>query len=189
MNFEDDIKNSLKCLREGGVILYPTDTIWGLGCDPTDPIAVQKVFSIKKRAESRSLIILVNSTEMLARYVKEVPATAFELISVSDSPLTIVYPEGKNLAPGVCGEDGSVAIRVCREPFCSELISRFRKPLISTSANISGNSAPANFSEIDNSVISQAAYVVRYRQEDLQKSQPSSVIQIYSDGSLKILRK
>ncbi|HPJ59103.1 MAG TPA: L-threonylcarbamoyladenylate synthase [Bacteroidales bacterium] len=186
--FEDDIGNSLKCLREGGVLLYPTDTIWGLGCDPTHLIAVQKVFRIKNRADSRSLIILVNSTDMLARYVKEIPATALELISVSDSPLTIIYPEGKNLAEGICNDDGTIGIRICNEPFCKALISAFRKPIVSTSANISGLSSPAHFGEIDNYLKSKVDYIVKYRQDDRQKSSPSPVIRIDINGTLKILR-
>jgi L-threonylcarbamoyladenylate synthase len=176
MNFEEDIKKSLAVLKAGGVILYPTDTIWGLGCDATNSAAVEKVFSIKKRVESKSLIILVNGIDMLERYVKEIPQTAIELISVSDSPLTIIYHEGKNLAAGVCSEDKSVGIRITNEPFCNELITRFRRPVVSTSANISGNTAPSDFSEIENAVISTVDYCVRYKQDD-------------KNGVLKILRK
>lgn len=189
MNFEEDIRKSLAVLKSGGVILYPTDTIWGLGCDATNPSAVEKVFSIKKRTESKSLIILVNGIDMLERYVKGIPQSAIELISVSDSPLTIIYPEGKNLAAGVCNEDKSVGIRICYEPFCYELISRFRKPVVSTSANISGKTAPAGYSEIENEVISSVDYCVRYKQEDRRKASPSPVISIDKNGVLKILRK
>jgi L-threonylcarbamoyladenylate synthase len=186
--FDNDVRNSAKCLREGGVILYPTDTIWGLGCDPTDPIAVQKVFRIKKRLESKSLIILVDGPEMIERYVKEIPSAAFNLISVSDSPLTIIYPEGKNLADGVYNDDGSIGIRICNEPFCKALISAFRKPLISTSANVSGFNPPGNYSKIDDSIKLQVDYIVRYRQDDRQKSSPSPVIRIDKNGTIKILR-
>lgn len=189
MIFEEDIKSSLACLRAGGVILYPTDTIWGLGCDATNNAAVEKVFRIKTRAESKSLIILVNGIDMLERYVREIPPTAVDLINVSDSPLTIIYPEGKNLAAGICGDDKSVGIRICNEPFCNELITRFRKPLVSTSANISGKPAPADFSEIEESIIKSADYCVSYKQEDRQKRSPSPVISIDKNGVLKILRK
>lgn len=187
--FEDDIKKSLTVLREGGVILYPTDTIWGLGCDATNSEAVDKVFRIKSRAGSRSLIILVNGIGMLERYVKDIPATAMDLINVSDSPLTIIYPEGRNLVGGVCNEDGSVGIRVCNEPFCNELIARFRKPLVSTSANTSGAPAPGCFNDIEQGIINSADYCVGYRQDDRQKHAPSPVISIDKNGVLRILRK
>jgi L-threonylcarbamoyladenylate synthase len=189
MNFEEDLKNSLKALKLGGVILYPTDTIWGLGCDATNPAAVEKIFRIKTRSESKSLIILVNGIDMLERYVKNIPDTAIQIADVSDSPITIIYPEGKNLASGICSEDGSIGIRICNEPFCNELISRFRKPVVSTSANISGRSAPVHFGEIDEAIISQADYTVSYRQNDRQKYTPSPVISIDKNGVLKILRK
>ena len=188
MNFEEDIKRSLAALKAGGVILYPTDTIWGLGCDATNTSAIDKVFCIKSRAEGKSLIILVNGIDMLERYVKEIPQTALQLISVSDSPLTIIYPEGKNLAAGICNTDKSVGIRICNEPFCNELITRLRRPLISTSANLSGKPSPASFSEIDEYLLKQADYIVKYRQEDRRKSSPSPVIKIDKNGVLNILR-
>jgi len=189
MNFTEDLKNSLDALKHGGVILYPTDTIWGLGCDATNSAAVEKIFLIKSRTGSKSLIILVNGIDMLERYVRDIPEAALELAGVSDAPLTIIYPQGKNLAAGICGEDGSVAIRICNEPFCNELISRLRKPLVSTSANLSGKPSPANFSEIDEAIITQADYTVKYRQNDRQKHSPSPVISIDKNGVLKILRK
>jgi L-threonylcarbamoyladenylate synthase len=189
MKFEPDIKNSLKVLREGGVILYPTDTIWGLGCDATNPQAVEKIFRIKVRNEALSLILLADCEAMIERYVSRVPEVAHELISVSDTPITIIYPGGKNLAKGVCSEDGSVGIRVCSEPFCKELIGRFRKPIVSTSANISGMPSPSNYSEIDKEIIKSADYVVAYRQDENRKSRASSIIRIAIDGSIRILRK
>jgi len=188
MNFEDDIRNSLKTLRDGGVILYPTDTIWGLGCDATNQAAVEKIFRIKSRCEGRSLIVLVDGDAMLERYVRDIPEIVFELTSVSDTPITIVYPEGRNLAPGVYNEDGSIGIRICSEPFCNELITRFRRPLISTSANISGKPSPSNFGEIKDEIIKSAGYVVKYRQEDNRKNKPSSVIKIDKNGAFKIIR-
>ncbi|MCU0462921.1 MAG: L-threonylcarbamoyladenylate synthase [Bacteroidales bacterium] len=189
MDFKEDLKNSLDALRRGGVILYPTDTVWGLGCDATNPASVEKIFRIKTRAGSKSLIILVNSIDMLERYVRDIPEAALELAGVSDSPLTIIYPQGKNLAAGVCTEDGSVAVRICNEPFCNELITRFRKPVVSTSANVSGKPSPANFGEIDKEIIRQADYTVKYRQNDRQKHSPSPVISLDKNGVLKILRK
>lgn len=186
---EGDLQNSLKTLKQGGVILYPTDTVWGLGCDATNRAAVEKVMKIKGRTGNKSLIVLVNSIDMLSRLVKEIPSTALDLINVSDSPLTIIYPSGKNLAEGICGEDGSAGIRICNEPFCNELITRFRRPLVSTSANFSGSPAPAFFGEIDSELIKQVDYTVEYRQNDRQKYNPSPVISIDKNGVLKILRK
>jgi L-threonylcarbamoyladenylate synthase len=189
MNFEEDIKRSLAALKDGGVILYPTDTIWGLGCDATNTSAIEKVIRLKSRAEGKSMIILVNGIDMLERYVKEIPQSALQLISVSDSPLTIIYPEGKNLAAGICNADKSVGIRICDEPFCNELITRFRKPLVSTSANISGKTAPGNFSEIEEGLVSSVDYCVTYKQDDRRKSSPSPVISFDKNGVFRILRK
>lgn len=188
MNFEEDLKNSLKVLKEGGVILYPTDTVWGLGCDASNPAAVQKIFKIKTRAENKSLIILVNGVAMLERYVKYVPEIAYDLTTVSDAPVTIIYPDGKNLATGVCSEDGSIGIRICNEVFCNELIGRFRRPVVSTSANISGQLLPSNFSEIEEELINTVDYVVKYRQDDRRKYSASPVIKIDKNGAFKILR-
>jgi L-threonylcarbamoyladenylate synthase len=189
MIFEEDIKQSLEILRNGGIIIYPTDTIWGIGCDATSKEGVDKIFAVKAREEGKSLIVLVNGIVMLERYVKEVPRIAYELAEVSESPLTIIYPEGKNLAEGICSTDGSVGIRICRDEFCSELISRLRKPIVSTSANISGKASPANFSEIDKSLIESVDYTVKYRRNDRQKNAASPVIKVDYDGTLKILRK
>lgn len=186
--FEDDLKNALKVLRTGGIILYPTDTIWGLGCDPSNKTAIEKIFSIKKRAENKSLILLVNGVAMLERYVREIPSSAREILAASDTPLTIIYPESKNLAPGVCSQDGSVGIRICMDDFASELIERFRKPLVSTSANLSGKEPPAHFGEIEEELFSLVDYTVKYRQNDRQKHSASPVIKIDKNGVFKILR-
>jgi L-threonylcarbamoyladenylate synthase len=189
MIFEKHIISSLTVLKNGGIILYPTDTIWGLGCDATNSAAVEKIFRIKLRSESKSLLILANNEQMVERYVREVPEIAYELISVTDTPLTIIYPGGKNLAPGVCAEDGSVGIRICHDDFCNELISRFRKPVISTSANLTGKPSPGNFNEIDKSVIEMVDFVVEYRQDERQKQSASPVIKIEQNGTFKIIRK
>ncbi len=188
MDFEEDLKQSLLVLKGGGVILYPTDTIWGLGCDPTSTSAIKKILKIKSRSESGSLIILVNGEAMLERYVKDVPEAAYQITNVSDKPVTIIYPDGRNLAPGVCAEDGSVAIRICNDPFCTELISRFRKPVISTSANLSGKPSPAHFGEIDEKLIIAVDYAVKHRRNDRQKKVASPVIKIDQNGVLRILR-
>jgi len=188
MNFTEDINESLITLRNGGIILYPTDTIWGLGCDATNATAVEKIFKIKARSETKSLLVLVNSIQMLERYVDVIPEIVYELTSVSDSPLTIIYSSGKNLAPGVCGDDGSVGIRICHDEFCNELLSRFRKPIVSTSANYSGKPSSENFDSIDKSVIGAADYVVKYRQDDLRKQKASPIIKVELNGTIKIIR-
>jgi len=183
------LKSALNVLREGGVILYPTDTVWGLGCDATGSGAVEEIFRIKQRKENKSLIILVNGASMLERYVKHIPEIVFDIIDVADKPLTIIYPEGKNLAPGICNDDGSVGIRICRDDFCNQLITRFMKPIVSTSANISGTPPPANFLEIDESILASAGYIVKYRQNDLSKYPPSQILKVEINGVIKIIRE
>lgn len=189
MIFDEDIRNSLKILKEGGVILYPTDTVWGLGCDATNNEAVEKIFRIKSRNDGKSLIILVDSVAMLERYVKDMPEIAFELIEVSETPITIIYPKAKNLASAIPAEDGSVGIRVCRDEFCKALISRFRRPIVSTSANISGEPSPSDFMEIPDNIIQAVDYTVEYKREDRQKHLPSPVIKVEHNGVIKIIRK
>jgi L-threonylcarbamoyladenylate synthase len=189
MKFEDDIKESLKVLKEGGVILYPTDTIWGLGCDATNAEAVNKLLKLKSRTGGKSLIVLVDNLSMLGKYVREIPEVVYQLMSVSDSPMTIIYPDGRNLAEGVCADDGSVGIRICNEKFCNELIRRFSKPIVSTSANKTHMPTPSNFSEIDEAVIRSVDYTVSYRQDDLRKYSASSVIKVERNGVFKIIRK
>jgi len=187
--YGDDIMNALKVLRAGGVILYPTDTVWGLGCDATSAMAVRKIFDIKQRDDSKSLIILVNSVSMLERYVADPPEVALQMAEWSQKPLTIVYDRGRSLAEGVASADGSVGVRICSDPFCDELINAFRKPIVSTSANISGTDAPAVFDEISQEVISAADYVCLYRQNDRSRSPASSVIKVSANGAVKILRE
>jgi L-threonylcarbamoyladenylate synthase len=189
MLFDEDLRNSLNSLKNGGVIIYPTDTIWGFGCDAANQSAVERINRIKSRSDNKSLIILVNGVAMLERYVREVPAVAYDLIEVSDTPLTIIYPEGKSLAAGICSEDGSVGIRICHDDFCSELITRFRRPLVSTSANRSGEPFPSCYSEIDKDLLKEADYIVKYRQEDRRKNSPSPVIKIDKKGVIEIIRK
>lgn len=187
--YSEDLKKAVDVLIKGGVILYPTDTIWGLGCDATRQDAVERIFSIKQRDDSKSLIVLVNGFGMLERYVRNIPEIAYQLAEVADKPLTIIYPKGRSLAPGVLGSDGSVGIRICSEGFCNELITRFRKPIVSTSANISDTPAPAIFSEIDEVIASSADYVVSCRQSDTTRNTPSSIIKVEDDGVIRIIRK
>jgi L-threonylcarbamoyladenylate synthase len=187
--FGTDLSAALKVLRSGGVILYPTDTLWGLGCDATNAMAVKRIFEIKQRAENKSLIILVNSVAMLERYVSNPPEVALEMAELSERPLTVVYDSGKSLAEGVASADGSVGVRVCTEPFCDALMDALRKPLVSTSANISGSSAPAIFDEISEEVKAAVDYVCLWRQDDRSRARPSSVIKVSGNGVVKILRE
>lgn len=189
MNYNEDLNSALKTLKEGGIILYPTDTIWGLGCDATNNDAVDRIFRIKNRKESRSLIILVNGLTMLERYVTWIPEAAFNILEVSDKPVTIIYPSGRNLAAGVYAGDGSAGVRICNDNFCKELITRFRRPVVSTSANISGAISPSNFSEIDENIVRSADYVVEHRRKDKNRSTPSSVIKFDRDGTIQIIRE
>ena len=147
-NIKEDIEKCLDILRQGGVILYPTDTIWGLGCDATNGAAIEKVYKIKQRSDSKAMLVLLENENLLPSYIKEVPEIAWDLIDVGEKPLTIIYPGAKNLAPNLIAEDGSIGIRITREEFTARLIQKFRKPIVSTSANISGEPAPANFGEI-----------------------------------------
>lgn len=185
---QDDLKKALEVLRQGGVILYPTDTVWGLGCDATNAAAVKRIFDIKQREEAKSMLVLIENPNMLNAYLREVPEVAWQLLEVADKPLTIIYSGAKNLAANLIAADGSVGIRVTREAFTEQLIQRFRKPVVSTSANLSGSPTPQNFDEIDEVVKSAVDYVVRYRQEDQEKKTPSAMIKLGTGGEIQIIR-
>lgn len=189
MSFESDIEKSVLALKEGGAILYPTDTIWGIGCDATNASAIEKVFSIKKRPEQKSLIILLDEVDNLYDYVDQIPEHAFNLIEFSENPLTIIYPKAINLAKNVIAEDGSIAIRITKDEFCRELIRKSRKPLVSTSANVSGESAPKNFSEIADEIKSAVDYVVQHRQKENQINKPSTIIRLGLKGEIEFIRR
>jgi L-threonylcarbamoyladenylate synthase len=184
----EEINKTINILKEGGTILYPTDTVWGLGCDATNPTAVAKIFSIKKREESKSLIILIDDEIKLNKYLKEVPEVAWELIENTDKPLTIIYDGACNLAKNVIAADGSIAIRIVKDEFCRKLINRLGKPLVSTSANISGEQAPSNFHEIAPELKKQVDHVVNWRQEEINSAIPSSIIKLSVNGDVKIIR-
>lgn len=187
--FEQEIQKALEVLKNGGTILYPTDTVWGIGCDATNKDAVEKIFKIKKREESKSLIALVSDEGMLNRYVKEVPELAWELIDVSDKPLTIIYDTVRGLASNVMAEDGSAGIRVTSDEFCKKLIYKFGKPIVSTSANTSGDPSPGNFGNISEEIIKAVDHVVNLRQHEYQNANPSSVIKLKANGEFSIIRK
>ena len=183
-----DLRQAVDVMKKGGVILYPTDTIWGIGCDATNPEAVRRVFDIKRRPDSKALISLVPSADWLDTYVEDVPEVAYQLIEASVRPTTIVYDHGIRLAPNLLADDGSVGIRVTSEIFSSRLASALRRPVVSTSANVSGSPSPRYFTEIDPSVTQAVDYVVSYRRDDLSPTAPSSVIRLGSGGLISILR-
>lgn len=185
----DDIKKALEVLKKGGVILYPTDTIWGIGCDATNVEAVKRIYQIKKREDSKSMLVLMENPALLDRYVDDVPEIAWDLVEISTTPLTVIYPGAKNLAKNLIAEDGSIGIRFTKEAFTTQLLQRFRRPLVSTSANISGEKSPAFFDEISEEIKSQVDYIVEFRQDDRTPSTPSSIIKLGSGGRIDIIRK
>ena len=189
MTQEQDIKNAVEVLRKGGVILYPTDTVWGIGCDATNAEAVKRVYEIKQRDDSKSLICLVDSDARLQRYVRNVPDVAWQLIDCIDKPTTLILDGAVNLAPNLIAADGSIGIRITKEVFSHELCYRFQKALVSTSANISGEPAAQNYRDIDPRIIEQVDYVCWTRRQEHQPHTPSSIIKLTHDGVIEIIRK
>jgi L-threonylcarbamoyladenylate synthase len=185
---QEDIKKSLEILKKGGVILYPTDTVWGLGCDATNPEAVERIYKIKKRENSKSMLVLIDHSGRLAFYINAVPEIAWELIDTAVTPLTIIFPGAKNLATNLVAEDGSIGIRISDDAFCRELIKRFGKPVVSTSANISGEKTPSVFSDINDYIKDSADYIVEWRQDDYTKRPSSAIIKLGEGGLFKIIR-
>lgn len=186
---EKDIKKALEVLKGGGVILYPTDTIWGLGCDATNEKAVQRIYEIKKRSDQKSMLVLLDNENKIPSYISEMPEIAWDLIELADKPLTIIYSNAKNLAKNLIAEDGSIGIRISKDEFNQKLIQRFRKPIVSTSANISGEASPQSFSEISQEILDSVDYVVEWKQNDFTKAQPSSIIKLGPGGEVQIIRK
>lgn len=185
----EDIKKACQVMREGGVILYPTDTVWGIGCDATNEEAVRRIYEIKKRADSKAILVLVDSSVKVDFYVQDVPSVAWDLIDLADKPMTIIYSGARNLAPNLLAEDGSVGIRVTTEDFSKRLCQQFRKAIVSTSANISGEPGAANFSEISEEIKSAVDYIVGYRQDDMSRPKPSSIVKLDKGGVIKIIRE
>ncbi len=188
MNINDDIRKACEVMEKGGVILYPTDTIWGIGCDATNEEAVKRIFEIKHRADSKAMLILIDTAAKLNYYVKDVSDVAWDLIDLADKPMTIIYDGARNLAPNLLAEDGSVGIRVTNESFSKQLCQRFRKAIVSTSANISGNPSPANFSEISEEIKQAVDYIVENRRDEKTEAKPSSIIKLSAKGEIKIIR-
>ena len=188
-----DLQEAINTMRSGGIILYPTDTVWGIGCDATNSAAVSRIYNLKKRADSKSMLVLTDSPSRILNYVEYVPETAWQLISVTEGtanprPLTIIYPNAKNLASNLISDDGSIGIRLTVEPYSKALCMGFKLPIVSTSANISGQPTPASFDQISSEIKDGVDYICQYRQNDAPTHSPSSIIKIFPDESIKIIR-
>ena len=185
----DEAKRAIEVMRKGGVILYPTDTVWGIGCDATNEEAVKRIYEIKKRVDNKAMLLLVDSPDRIVRYVAKIPAVAWDLIDLTTKPLTIIYDGARNLAPNLLAEDGSVGIRVTSELFSKELCYRFQKAVVSTSANISGEPTPRFFAEISPEIIEAVDYVVNYKHLDKGRPKSSSIIKLAANGTVSIIRE
>lgn len=188
-HYREEIKRACDVLYNGGVILYPTDTVWGIGCDATNEEAVRRVYEIKKRVDSKAMLVLVDNEVKVDFYVREVNPVAWDLIELTDKPLTIIYDQARNLASNLIAEDGSIGIRVTREEFSKQLCFRFRKAIVSTSANISGEKSPACFAEIGDEIKQAVDYIVNVRQDEVGSAVPSSIIKLGAHGEVKVIRK
>ena len=189
MKQEDDIKKAIEVMRKGGIILYPTDTVWGIGCDATNAEAVAKVYALKRRDDSKALIYLVDSDNRLQRYVRNVPDVAWQLIEAVEKPTTLILDGAVNLAPNLIAEDGSIGIRITKEPFSHELCYRFQKAIVSTSANVSGEPAAQNYCDISQEILDGVDYVCESRRQEHKPHAPSSIIKLAADGEVKIIRR
>jgi len=182
-----DIDIALKTLKKGELLLYPTDTVWGIGCDATNYEAVQKIFELKKREDSKTMICLVNSIQMLNQYIEEIPETAYPILKYANTPTTIIYDRPLRVSENLIAQDKTLAIRIVQTGFCGELLKRFKKPIVSTSANISGNPTPKVFKEIENDILKGVDYVVTL-ERDKKPAKPSSIIKLSTNGEVKIIR-
>ncbi|MGZ3763972.1 MAG: L-threonylcarbamoyladenylate synthase [Mucilaginibacter sp.] len=185
----DEVAKALKVVMDGGIILYPTDTIWGIGCDATNTEAVKKIYQLKQRDETKSMIILLDTENKLESYIREVPPIAYDLIEYAENPLTLIMPGAKNISPALISTDGSLGVRVVKHDFCQQLIQRLRKPLVSTSANLSGKPSPQNFGQIDQEIIDNVDYVVNLEQYDLELKKPSTIMRLQPDGRFEFIRR
>jgi L-threonylcarbamoyladenylate synthase len=186
---KDEVNKALKIVQDGGIILYPTDTIWGIGCDATNTDAVKKIYELKQRDESKSMIILLDIDNKLQSYISEVPDIAYELIDYAENPLTLIMPGAKNISPALIAQDGSVGVRVTSHLFCQQLIQRLRKPLVSTSANISGQPSPEYFGKIDQAIIDGVDYVVDIDQYSTEIKKPSTIMRLAPNGAFEFIRR
>lgn len=188
MDFSEDIKRAAECMKKGGIILYPTDTIWGLGCDATNETAVRRIYELKKRADSKSMLVLTDSIQVIERITDEVPEVAYELIEAADQPLTIIYDGAHGVAPNLISEDGSLGIRITKEAYSQALCRALGRPVVSTSANISGEKSARWFGEITEEIKRGADYISSYRREDRTPHKASNIIKIGKGGVFKIIR-
>lgn len=186
---KEEVAKALQVVQEGGIILYPTDTIWGIGCDAANTEAVKKIFALKQRDEAKSMIILIDTENKLESYIREVPSIAYDLIEYAENPLTLVMPGAKNISEALIGADTSVGIRVVKHDFCQQLIQRLRRPLVSTSANISGKTSPQTFDEIEQEIIDGVDYVVDLEQHNTEKKKPSTIMRLSPDGRFEFIRR
>lgn len=186
--FNYSIEQALQVLRTGGIILYPTDTVWGIGCDATDAKAISRIFRLKQRDDSKSMIILAGGEEEILKYTADPDPSVFEVLKDASRPTTVIYENALGLPRNLVNQDGSIAIRVTKDNFCKTLIRRFGKPIVSTSANISGQTSPKNFKEISDEIIRGVDYVVSYRQDDETKATPSRIIKLMDDGTIQVIR-
>ena len=186
--YSKDIKEAVEVMKKGGVILYPTDTIWGIGCDATNKDAVKRIYEIKRREESKAMICLADSDNRIQRYVRDVPDVAWDVMTLSTKPTTVIVDRADGLADNLIAEDGSIAVRITQEEFSKELCYRMQKPIVSTSANISGEKAPQNFCDISEEIKNAVDYVCKSRRNEHQPHQPSSIIKLTKNGDVTIIR-
>lgn len=188
MDVNAEVHNAFEVIQKGGIILYPTDTVWGIGCDASNPEAVAKIYALKKRAETKSMIVLMNGERMLYNVYKEIPEVAWQLIEFADKPTTLILDNPRNVAPNLISADNTLGMRLVKEPFCYKLMERMKKPLVSTSANISGEPTPKSFKEISPEIIKGVDYVVNLHQEKIA-GKPSTIIKLSNDLQVKVIRK
>jgi L-threonylcarbamoyladenylate synthase len=186
---KDEVAKALKVLQDGGIILYPTDTIWGIGCDATNTEAIKRIYALKQRDEAKSMIILLDTENKLESYISDVNPLAYDLIEYAENPLTLVMPGAKNISPAIISSDGSIGIRISKHLFCQQLIQRFRKPIVSTSANISGKPSPQYFSQVEAEIIHGVDYVVDIDQHDMEIKTPSTIMKLEPNGTFAFIRK
>jgi len=188
MDINTEIHNAHEIIKNGGIILYPTDTVWGIGCDATNPEAVAKIYALKQREETKSMIVLMNGEKMMYNVFKDIPEVAWQILDLSEKPTTLILDNPRNVAPNLIAADKTLGVRIIKEPFCFKLLERIKKPLVSTSANISGKPSPLNFKEISQEIIQGVDYVVNLPNEKMT-GKPSTIIQLTNTSVVKVIRK
>lgn len=188
MDINTEVHHAFEVIKNGGIILYPTDTVWGIGCDASNPEAIQKIYALKQREETKSMIVLMNGDRMLYNVFKEIPEVAWQILDLSDKPTTLILDNPRNVAPNIIAENNTLGMRLVKEPFCYKLMERMKKPLVSTSANISGQPTPKSFKEIAPEIIKGVDYVVNLHHDKIC-DKPSTIIQLTNDNQVKIIRK